>query len=100
MKNPHRSLSMQEETSLLIAEDNAEMRELLVTLLRDTYRCAAVVTAEEAMQHIAQSSFDLLLTDLLLPGASGFELCQFVQASHPEIVVIIMSVSADLEYEV
>lgn len=90
---------MREAVSLLIVEDNTDMRELLITLLRDSYRCTAVVTAEEAMQLFTRSAFDLVLTDLMLPGASGFDLCQFVQASHPETVVILMSGSDDLEHE-
>jgi len=91
---------MREEASLLIVEDNADLRELLVNHLNGSYQCAAVATAEEAKQLFTRLTFNLVLTDVRLPGASGLELCRLIQASHPETVVIVMTGSADLGREV
>lgn len=91
---------MQKEILLLIVEDNADLRKLLANHLRNDYHCTATETAEAAVKLLTRCSFDLVLTDLLLPGASGLELCQRVQADHPETGIIIMSASPDLRYEV
>jgi DNA-binding NtrC family response regulator len=90
---------MREDMSLLIVEDNAALRDLLASHLSSSYQCAAVASAEEAMQLFTRLSFSLVLTDVLLPGVSGLELCRFIQASYPETVVIAMSGSADLKRE-
>ena len=91
---------MGEVRSLLIVEDDAGLRGLLTEYLGDRYHCTAVVTAEEAAQLLALRAFDLILTDLLLPGASGLELCRLARARCPETGMIVMSGSTDLRHEV
>ncbi len=91
---------MQRGISLLIVEDNTELRELLARYLGEQYHCVTAATAEEAVAALARSYFNLILTDVILPGASGLELCQIARAKYPEAIVIIMSASPDLHYEV
>lgn len=62
---------MQRDLSLLIIEDNAELREVLVKYLGERYYCVTAATAEEAVRLLAGSPFNLILTDVLLPGTSG-----------------------------
>ena len=91
---------MQRDVSLLIIEDNAELRELLAKYLGERYYCVTAATAEEAMKLLADSLYNLILTDVLLPGTSGLELCKVVRATYPEASVILMSASPDLRFEV
>jgi DNA-binding NtrC family response regulator len=67
-------------------------------VLLDVFRSAS--TAEEAAPLLTRRAFDLILTDLLLPGASSLELCRLAQAKCPEAEVIVMSGSTDLQHEI
>jgi DNA-binding NtrC family response regulator len=77
--------------SVLIVEDEAPIRELLREVLSSTYTCAAVPTAEESLALLARQKFDVLLTDVTLPGASGLELVGRVYVLYPEVCVVVMS---------
>ena len=85
---------------IIITEDNAELRELLAKYLGERYHCLTAATAEDAVKLLVSSPFNFILTDILLPGASGLELCKIVRATHPETSVILMSASPDLRFEV
>lgn len=77
---------------ILLAEDQAMVRTALATLLRLETDIAVTEAADgtAALQQLKQHSFDLLLTDIEMPGASGIELAQYVQQQKlPTKVVII-----------
>lgn len=78
--------------NILLAEDQAMVRTALATLLRLETDIAVTEAADgtAALQQLKQHSFDLLLTDIEMPGASGIELAQYVQQQKlPTKVVII-----------
>jgi len=77
---------------VLIVEDEPEMRDLLVDNLEfEGYRVSAVGSAEEALQRIDRHPIALLLLDVMLPGASGFELCRAVRARDTRIPIIMLT---------
>lgn len=77
---------------VLIVEDEPEMRDLLVDNLEfEGYRVAAVGSAEEALQRIERGPIALILMDVMLPGASGFELCRAVRARDTRIPIIMLT---------
>src|SRR6266511_4307683 len=68
------------------------MRHLLSTILADGgYDPRAGSSGEDALRELAARDFDLVLTDVRMPGMGGLELLRRVQASHPELMVIVMS---------
>ena len=79
------------KASLLIVEDDADLRYLLRGALAPTYFCVAVATAEEALESLAEQRFDVILTDVLLPGISGLELVRNLSRLHPGVCVVVMS---------
>ena len=87
------------EISILIVEDDDDAREALFTFLGAEYTCFAAATAEEAMRLIGARNFNLVLTDIHLPGASGLELCRFVHTMSPASVVMVMTGMADIRYQ-
>jgi DNA-binding NtrC family response regulator len=89
-----------EEVSILIVEDDSSTRKSLADHLGESFSCATASSAEEAMELFQTGSFNLVLTDMVLPGANGIELGRFVMANHPYTQVILMSASARLELEV
>ncbi len=62
---------------LLIVEDDSELRANLELLLgRDQLDIVAVGTIGEAMEQLAQATFDCMVTDLALPDGSGYDLLE------------------------
>ncbi|MFL5348874.1 MAG: response regulator [Hyalangium sp.] len=58
--------------SLLLVEDNEDIREGLLTLLEsERYEVSAFATAEEGLARLEARRFDLVITDYMLPGESG-----------------------------
>jgi len=47
--------------------------------------------AEQARMHLAHTRFDLLISDLKMPGESGFDLFRYVASEYPEVRFVIMS---------
>ncbi len=67
--------------SILMVEDNADMREMTTEVLGALgYQVASAGSGEEALALLAQHSFDVLLTDVGLPGMSGYQLAERARA--------------------
>ena len=80
--------------TLLIAEDEAAVRNLVASALRrDGYRLLVASSAEEALglADAHDGRIDLLLTDAIMPGKSGLELANLMVARRPGLPVIVMS---------
>lgn len=81
---------MSSELSILYVEDNAMLRATLLEYLEETgHRVVAVVTAEDALDELAKASFQVLLTDVSLPGKSGIELGRETYARFPDMRIIL-----------
>ena len=84
--------------TIYIVEDNRHVREALSMLIDeepDLEVCGIAGTAAGALDMIRDVKPDLVLTDLSLPGMSGIELIERLQAERPEQRVVV--VSAHLE---
>ena len=71
------------EGSLLIIDDEEPIRRLLSTYLSDRFTCLTAASAEEARVLLTGTSFDLVITDIMMPGTSGIDLCHYVQQTCP-----------------
>jgi CheY-like chemotaxis protein len=75
---------------ILVVEDQAQVRAVLAELLeRAGYAVTAVSHGEDALA--AGGSFDLLLTDIVMPGISGVELAERMRADHPDLRIVFTS---------
>lgn len=83
---------------LLIAEDEVTLRESLKrVLMRDGYQVDAVGSAEAALTNIGETSYDLVITDIVLPGIDGIELLRQIKEGYPEQIVIVITAYASIE---
>jgi DNA-binding NtrC family response regulator len=55
------------------------------------YDVHAAASADEALRVLEQQRFDVVLTDLKMPGMSGIELLPRIKASNPETVMVVMT---------
>lgn len=60
-------------------------------LLGDACLCVAVGSAEEALEILRAQQFDLVISDIMMPGMSGLEMIPHVRAASPHAVVIMIS---------
>lgn len=88
------------DISILIIDDEEPIRRLLVAYLSDSYNCVAAGSAQEAMTLLSASSFNLVLSDINMPGTSGIELCQFISKAYLDTVVIMVSGMTDITYAI
>ena len=77
-------------SKILIVDDEPTLRTLLCNLL-SRHACRAVRSAEEGLKLLSEEGFDLVITDVRLPGMGGEE---FLRAAHeiaPDMHVIVMT---------
>lgn len=78
---------------VLLAEDQAMIRTALASLLRleGGFDVVEAEDGDTAMKLLQQGDFDLLLSDIEMPGASGIELAEYIQKSKLNTQVIIIT---------
>jgi len=75
---------------ILIVDDEKKMRELLNDVLAN-HLCYQASTVNEAVALFEKIPFDVVLTDISLPGKSGMELLGLIRQSQPDTPVIVIS---------
>lgn len=88
------------EGSILVVDDEEPIRKVLFELLKRKYLCITAGSAEEATAILSVRPVDLVLTDIGMPDASGLELCERVQRTCPETVVVVISGNTEIIYAV
>ncbi|HEX7935324.1 MAG TPA: response regulator [Paraburkholderia sp.] len=77
---------------VLLVEDDADSREALSSLLGALgLDCTSVASAEEALPLVPAQRYDILCTDLTLPGMSGDNLARAVLREQPDVRVLLVS---------
>ncbi|MBU1354745.1 MAG: response regulator [Gammaproteobacteria bacterium] len=77
---------------ILYVEDNPELRETIGMLMEgEGQTVTSCATAEEALELDAQQTFDLLVSDVSLPGISGTDLARKLLAEDPKRWVVLCS---------
>jgi signal transduction histidine kinase len=90
------------EGRILLADDNADMREYVRRLLSERWTVEAVGEGAAAFTAACERVPDLVLTDVMMPGMNGFELLQALRADPRtrEVPVILLSARAGEESRV
>jgi len=77
---------------VLIVEDDLNTLSGLIEIIRDEgYEATGVKSGKKALRLLNQEQFDLMLTDLRMPGMDGLELYQKSLPHHPEMKTIVMT---------
>jgi len=77
---------------VLLAEDAREFRELLRDELRDRgFLVAAVEDGPKAVEACRRQPFDVLLTDLAMPGLNGLQVAKACKLHRPSIKIIVLT---------
>jgi CheY-like chemotaxis protein len=85
---------------LLVVEDDENQRASIVELMREAdVEATAVSTGEEALEELKRRSYDCMVLDLGLPGISGFEVLDKLDAEELQRVPVVIYTARDLSTE-
>ncbi len=77
---------------ILVVEDRESLRRMLERALQqEGYEVTVCADGEQATSKLAAGSFDLVLTDLKLPGMSGIEVLRNSREAHPRLPVVVLT---------
>jgi two-component system response regulator PilR (NtrC family) len=85
-------------TRALVVDDDETIRDTLYELLSEHYICQTAETAEKAIARLQADTYDVVLTDISMPGLSGLELLGQVRQRFPNTPVIVISGISDQEH--
>jgi DNA-binding NtrC family response regulator len=76
---------------VLVADDKESMLSMLENVLGDHFDVTVVNEGRRAVALALAGDFDVVLTDIRMPGADGFEVLQAVKSARPEVEVVLMT---------
>jgi DNA-binding response OmpR family regulator len=85
------------EKILVVDDEETVCHSIRKVLSRKGYSVFHALNVEDAVNQIKDSSFDLVITDLMIPGTSGMELLQIIRDHYPELDVIMITGYASIE---
>jgi putative nucleotidyltransferase with HDIG domain len=76
---------------ILIVDDEIEITEILADLLSEDYECLKASSAEDALVRLHEGNFQLVISDITMPGMSGLEMIPHIKGFSPQTVVVMIS---------
>ncbi|MDP4210170.1 MAG: two-component regulator propeller domain-containing protein [Bacteroidota bacterium] len=96
MVGPEKSV---EAPLLLIIEDDHELAAYLQNYFGETYQVITVFDGKKGMARAQESSPDLVISDVMLPGATGIEICNYlksnIETSHIPVILLTAKAAED-----
>jgi len=87
-----------DQARILVIDDEEVMQDVLGRLLRRKgYRVVGAASAEEGLERLGASDFDVILCDIMLPGMNGLEALKAIRENDPHQVVIMITAYASVE---
>jgi signal transduction histidine kinase len=94
---PTRATRRASGRSILVIDDEASIREVLLILLsRDGHEVETVADGLGALERLAERDFDLIITDVRMPGVDGIEFYNRVRAWNPAVAERIVFTTGDI----
>jgi two-component system response regulator PilR (NtrC family) len=88
--------SIRNEISVLVVDDESLMRNLIFKILgQEDYQVELAGSAEEALDSLSRKEFQLVVSDIKMPGMNGIELLRKIKADHPQTGVVMMTAYGD-----
>lgn len=82
---------------ILVVEDNAELNKTVCSFLnRGGYEATGCLDAAQAYDALYAGMFDLIVSDIMMPGTDGFEFAETVRELNEDIPILFMTARDDL----
>jgi signal transduction histidine kinase len=83
---------MTDHPAILLIEDELPLRNNLQILLQsEGYQVITAANGAQGIQRIQEQAFDLVITDLVMPGTDGFQVMDYLRVNHPDTVVVAIT---------
>jgi putative nucleotidyltransferase with HDIG domain len=82
---------------ILIIDDESSILSVLYSLLSESYECKTATSAVEALEYLRQEEYDLVLSDIMMPGMSGLELLEEISRISRDTVVVLISGNLNIQ---
>jgi cyclic di-GMP phosphodiesterase len=89
--------SLYQTARILIIDDEPNVLSVLYSLLSEQYECKTASSADEALEYLKQGYYDLVLSDIMMPGMSGLELLEEITLLRRDIVVVLISGNLNIQ---
>ena len=87
----------------LIADDHTVVRKGLKQILLDSFPSAFVEEvgdAEDLFKKVMEEEWDVVITDISMPGRSGLEVLQQIRQSFPKLPILVLSIHSEDQYAI
>ncbi len=81
---------------VLVAEDDPDCRSAVSDILRLEHDVTAVENGRQALIHLSEENYDLVVIDCMMPGLNGFELYKWVLDNRPELREKVVFMTGDI----
>lgn len=97
-----RILSSAYEERILIVDDEDEVRDFLTKELSANFKVSTACNGEEALSVLSSENISLVLSDVMMPGINGFELCHRIkkEESTAHIPVLLLTALTDIKQQI
>ncbi|HEV3222068.1 MAG TPA: response regulator transcription factor [Puia sp.] len=88
---------------ILIADDHTVVRKGLKQILQDAFPSALieeVADAEDLLKRVFSEDWDVVISDISMPGRSGLDVLQQIRQSHPRLPILILSMHPEDQYAI
>ena len=90
--------TMPNQPAILLIEDEANLRHNLTVLLEgEGYRVSCAGDGAEGIRKLQEESFDLVITDVVMPEVDGFQVMEYLQDHVPDVVVVAITAYVSTE---
>jgi putative nucleotidyltransferase with HDIG domain len=100
MTGPHTApsgLVSKRAAKILIIDDEPNVLSVLSSLLSSAHDCRTATSAIEAIEYLKEEAYDLVLSDIVMPGMTGLELLAEITMLSLETVVILISGNLNIQ---
>jgi DNA-binding NarL/FixJ family response regulator len=88
----------EEQGDILLVDDERPVLRMLEQVLgRNGYSCRSATDTQEAREFLARHHFDLVLSDIRMPGESGIDLCRYIKSAYPRLGVVLVTGVDDMD---
>src|SRR4030095_9132786 len=91
------NLNSNRTARILIIDDEPSVLSVLNSLLSSTHDCKTATSAVEAIEYLKQETYDLVLSDIMMPGMSGLELLAEITKLSRDTVVVLISGNLNIQ---
>lgn len=83
---------------ILVVDDEKEIADLVAFYLEsENFEVTACYTAEDALEHVEKTQFDLAILDIMLPGTNGFEICKRIRETYTYPVIMLTAKDEEID---